>query len=73
MLKTEAVPPVCPSCPQTTACGKKKPCPPCPPCGRCPKNDNYHCKKVPNYSSNNPILPGDEGNPDPYTPAYGSF
>ena len=48
MLKSESVPPICPACPQTTACPKKKPCAPCPPCARCPDN-NFECKKVPNY------------------------
>ena len=48
MLKSESIPPICPACPQTTACPKKKPCPPCPPCARCPDN-NFECKKIPNY------------------------
>lgn len=52
MLKSESVPPICPACPQTTACPKKKPCAPCPPCARCPDN-NFECKKVPNYEGGN--------------------
>lgn len=49
--KTEIVPPVCPKCPDVTACpdsSKGKKCPPCPPCGRCPE-PAFECKKVPNY------------------------
>lgn len=57
MLKSETVPPICPACPQTTACPKKKPCPPCPPCARCPDN-NFECKKIPNYEGgDSSILP----------------
>ena len=49
--KTEIVPPVCPKCPDVTACpGKGEKCPPCPPCGRCPE-PAFECKKVPNYRS----------------------
>ena len=46
--KTEVVPPVCPKCPDVTACPKPSKCPPCPPCGRCPE-PAFECKKVPNY------------------------
>lgn len=55
MLKSESVPPICPACPQTTGCPKKKPCAPCPPCARCPDN-NFECKKVPNYEGGNSSL-----------------
>ena len=55
VLKSEVVPPICPACPQTTACPKKKPCPPCPPCARCPDN-NFECKKVPNYEGGDSSL-----------------
>tara|TARA_B100001063_G_scaffold234545_1_gene252118 strand:- start:4162 stop:4566 length:405 start_codon:yes stop_codon:yes gene_type:complete len=50
ILKSEVVPPVCPKCPQRTACPRPKPCPACPPCARCPE-PAFECKKVPNYSS----------------------
>lgn len=46
--KTEIVPPVCPKCPDVTACPKPAKCAPCPPCGRCPE-PAFECKKVPNY------------------------
>ena len=52
ILKSEVVPPVCPKCPQRTACPRPKPCPACPPCARCPE-PAFECKKVPNYSSSN--------------------
>jgi hypothetical protein len=59
MLKSESIPPICPACPQTTACPKKKPCPPCPPCARCPDN-NFECKKIPNYKGgDSSIFPTD--------------
>ena len=56
ILKTEVIPPVCPACPNVTACpnnntNNKAP-PPCPPCARCPE-PAFDCKKVPNYNSNN--------------------
>tara|TARA_Y100000389_G_C17457936_1_gene519465 strand:+ start:824 stop:1165 length:342 start_codon:yes stop_codon:yes gene_type:complete len=51
ILKSEIVPPVCPRCPDVTACPKMKAkCPACPPCGRCPAAP-FECKKVPNYKS----------------------
>jgi len=64
VLKSQIVPPVCPACPPVLAGGgcpaackaKCAPCPrpppiqPCPPCARCPEPD-FHCKKVPNYST----------------------
>jgi hypothetical protein len=55
--KSEIVPPVCPKCPDSTACPRQKACPPCVPCGRCPE-PSFECKKVPNYSSaHNSMLP----------------
>ena len=57
ILKSEVVPPVCPVCPQATACPRQEKCPPCPACARCPE-PTFECKKVPNYaSSNNNYLP----------------
>ena len=57
ILKSEVVPPVCPVCPQATACPRQEKCPPCPACARCPE-PAFECKKVPNYaSSNNNYLP----------------
>jgi len=57
VLKSSIVPPVCPKCPQSSACPRQKKCPSCPPCGRCPE-PAFTCKKVPNYSSmNNQYLP----------------
>jgi len=57
ILKSEIVPPVCPVCPQATACPRQEKCPPCPACARCPE-PAFECKKVPNYaSSNNNYLP----------------
>ena len=52
ILKSEVIPPVCPACPNVTACPTNKAPPPCPPCARCPE-PSFDCKKVPNYSSNN--------------------
>jgi hypothetical protein len=52
ILKSEIVPPVCPVCPQATACPRQEKCPPCPACARCPE-PAFECKKVPNYSSSN--------------------
>jgi len=54
ILKTEVIPPVCPACPNVTACANNsnKSPPPCPPCARCPE-PAFDCKKVPNYNSNN--------------------
>lgn len=48
ILKSEIVPPVCPKCPDVSACPKPSKCPPCPPCGRC-EEPAFECKKVPNY------------------------
>jgi hypothetical protein len=57
VLKSSIVPPVCPKCPQRSACPRQKPCPPCPACARCPE-PAFTCKKVPNYNSmNNQHLP----------------
>ena len=50
ILKSQVVPPVCPACPQTTGCPKKKACQPCAPCARCPE-PSFDCKKVPNYDA----------------------
>jgi hypothetical protein len=50
VLKSSIVPPVCPKCPQQTACPRPKPCPACPAPKRCPE-PAFECKKVPNYSS----------------------
>ena len=56
ILKSEIVPPVCPVCPTMTECpGTKKPRP-CPPCARCPE-PAFDCKKVPNYTKTNTMLP----------------
>ena len=57
ILKSEIVPPVCPACPEVTACPGKEECEPCPPCGRCPETP-FECKKVPNYrASSSSFLP----------------
>ena len=59
ILKTAVIPPVCPACPNVTACpnSNNKSPPPCPPCARCPE-PAFDCKKVPNYNSNsNDFLP----------------
>jgi len=60
ILKSEVVPPVCPVCPNLV-CPEPKfdetKCGACPPCERI-NNDNFECKKVPNYNaSNSSILP----------------
>jgi len=52
VLKSAIVPPVCPKCPQKTACPRQEPCPACPRPKRCPEA-SFDCKKVPNYSSSN--------------------
>jgi len=52
ILKSAVVPPVCPKCPQKTACPRQKACPPCPKPKRCPEAA-FDCKKVPNYASAN--------------------
>jgi hypothetical protein len=56
--KSEVVPPVCPKCPDVTACpSMKEKCPPCPACARCPE-PAYQCKLVPNYDSlDNDVVP----------------
>ena len=57
ILKSEVIPPVCPACPNVTACASKEPPPPCPPCARCPE-PAFECKKVPNYrGGDNNYLP----------------
>lgn len=53
ILKSEIVPPVCPSCSMTPSamnCPRQEPCPPCPACARCPE-PSFECKKVPNYNA----------------------
>ena len=50
VLKSEVVPPVCPTVHLNKS--KEESCPPCPPCARCPE-PSFECKKVPNYNSNN--------------------
>jgi hypothetical protein len=60
MLKTQLVPPVCPTYPgsgvngasaaSSTTSTTGAPIPPCPACERCPE-PAFDCKKVPNYSS----------------------
>jgi len=52
VLKSAIVPPVCPKCPQRTACPRQKACPACPRPKRCPEA-SFDCKKVPNYASAN--------------------
>lgn len=62
MLKTQLVPPVCPTYPgsgvngasaaSSTTSTTGAPIPPCPACERCPEPD-FECKKVPNYSKGN--------------------
>lgn len=55
ILKSQALTPICPACPQPPKincdekCGKAK-CPPCPPCARCPE-PQFNCVKVPNYNT----------------------
>ena len=58
ILKSQVVPPVCPACPNVSACPRPAPYPPCPPCARCPE-PSFDCKKVPNYKngSENTYLP----------------
>tara|TARA_B100001123_G_scaffold300146_2_gene334878 strand:+ start:44 stop:700 length:657 start_codon:yes stop_codon:yes gene_type:complete len=57
VLKSEIIPPVCPKCPESRSClPSVSKCPPCKPCGRCPEAQNqFECKKVPNYSISNSI------------------
>ena len=60
VLKSEIVPPVCPKCPESrsSSSSRSTKCPPCKPCGRCPKPQNqFECKKVPNYGVANDNLP----------------
>lgn len=67
ILKSQVVPPVCPSCNSSSAAlaktfsnksgsgsGSEK-CPPCPACDRCPE-PAYDCKLVPNYGNYNSSL-----------------
>ena len=67
ILKSQVVPPVCPACPQTTGCPKKKACQPCAPCARCPE-PSFDCKKVPNYNA-----VGSGELPSPYLNSFSSF
>jgi len=57
ILKSEVVPPVCPTCPEPIIqCPNNidpSKVPPCPPCARCPE-PAFDCKKVPNYNAFNP-------------------
>jgi hypothetical protein len=57
ILKSEVVPPVCPTCPEPIVkCPNNidaNKIPPCPPCARCPE-PAFDCKKVPNYNAFNP-------------------
>ena len=49
ILKSQIVPPVCPSqCANGASKSKGEKCPPCPGCERC-KEPDFACKKVPNY------------------------
>ena len=67
ILKSQIVPPVCPACPQNTACSREKECPACPSCARCPE-PAFDCKKVPNYQSNN-----EQYLPKPMLNSFSSF
>jgi len=55
ILKSQIVPPVCPSqCANTSSSSSDKKCPPCPGCKRCSNKDSdFACKKVPNYGGGN--------------------
>ena len=58
ILKSQALVPSCPICPEINNEVNNK-CAPCPPCGRCPE-PAFECKKVPNYkrfSQNNEFKP----------------
>ena len=49
ILKSQIVPPVCPSqCANSSSSASNTKCPPCPGCERC-KEPDFACKKVPNY------------------------
>ena len=56
MLKSQVVPPVCPTCPgynrfsSGSGSGSGDKPPPCPACARCPQ-PAFNCKKVPNYKT----------------------
>lgn len=62
ILKTEVVPPVCPKCPNCKIINNRNSGGDCPKC-RCPApqpcpQDQFECKKVPNYNAiNNSSLP----------------
>jgi hypothetical protein len=59
ILKSQALPPNCPVCPDISKQSTESKCQPCPPCGRCPE-PAFECKKVPNYkrfSKNNNFKP----------------
>jgi hypothetical protein len=76
ILKTQVVPPVCPTCPSMNACpvenGKEK-CPPCKPCGRCPE-PSFECKKSYNYnSSGSGSNPGTGNLPMPVLNDFSTF
>lgn len=66
--KSEIVPPVCPKCPDVTACpSTKEKCPPCPACARCPQ-PSYQCQLVPNYDAM-----GDDVVPRPVLTDFSNF
>jgi hypothetical protein len=65
ILKTEIVPPVCPSC--NSSVTQNAVCPPCKPCGRC-ELPPFECKKVPNYAALS-----DEFQPVPVLNSFSSF
>lgn len=65
ILKSQIVPPVCPSVHLNQSNETK--CPPCPPCARCPE-PSFECKKVPNYNSTN-----DQGLPRPVLNDFSQF
>ena len=55
ILKSQIVPPVCPSqCANSSSSSSDKKCAPCPGCKRCSNKDSdFACKKVPNYGDSN--------------------
>ena len=55
ILKSQVVPPVCPICPSPIIknCENSGKCPPCPAPQRCPSQDDFICKKEPNYQNIN--------------------
>ena len=71
----------CPVCQQssTSSGTSSSKCPPCPACARCPEQNNFECKKVPNYNSISdnalPSWPGSSSGyqPTPYVNSFSSF